>query len=199
MDECSLLFMSVHVLTCYFKPKMDQELRASIQTMAWYLHTIFKTAANSRVIVMGDFNSHIKEVQALLARYKLQPSFSPQQTHSRGNCLDMVFSNIPVSSFEIIPTKISDHKALLVTLDLSVTDKDINVKNPGFYYTQADLRKAMNSADVLKEMKQNYRFEEAASHRFNSFVKKRKKSFKFFVHPPRWFLLKGKADTFSWA
>jgi hypothetical protein len=34
---------------------------------------------------------------------------------------------------------------------------------------------------------------------FKSFVKKRKKSFKFFVHPPKWFLLEGKADTLSWA
>ena len=78
-------------------------------------HCILKKDPAANIIVQGDFNLHLASVTNHLAHMKLKGLFD-QQTHSRGNQLDQVFTNMEVISTEAKNYTNSDHVALLATV-----------------------------------------------------------------------------------
>ena len=65
----------IHVFSCYFPPRKDENTQRSFNTLSWWLKSLLKQVPNSRVIVMGDFNCHLNRVQQLLAGHGIKPTF----------------------------------------------------------------------------------------------------------------------------
>jgi exonuclease III len=49
----------VHIVTCYFPPVKNDEVKMALNDLDWVINSIFRKALNSRVVVMGDFNFHL--------------------------------------------------------------------------------------------------------------------------------------------
>ncbi len=61
----------VHFFTLYLPPRNDDGVRETKRTLIWHLDSVFRTTPNARVVVMGDFNFHLEEMQKQLAKYSL--------------------------------------------------------------------------------------------------------------------------------
>lgn len=90
----------IHILTCYLSPVGEdaKQARVNIQHLKSMVQNIFSVYKNSRVIVMGDFNSRwIPEIAKFLQTHGLVAAIpAGTATHDHGNQLDQVFTNLPI-------------------------------------------------------------------------------------------------------
>ena len=130
----------IHILGVYLTPTMNDEVKKSMNMLDYIIQErIFKNFQNSRIILAGDFNFHLRNVRARLLKLGLQPVFDQSEaTHNRGNQIDQIFTNIPVAGKDIVEMDpvLTDHKQLLTKLRVTIHPNDLNLQNPPLKCTQ---------------------------------------------------------------
>ncbi|KEJ82467.1 hypothetical protein OXYTRIMIC_631 [Oxytricha trifallax] len=77
------------------------------------------------VIAMGDFNFPIKDLGKTLNKEGLKESIPEGMvTHTRGNQLDQIFSNMQTVSWETRQLSQMDHKLIQVKLKIKLQESD---------------------------------------------------------------------------
>ena len=80
----------------------------------------------------------------------------------------------------------------MLTLKVAVTHKDVDLKNPPTFVSQAEIRRANQLQEVQKMLKEAYDFDAPFVEMAKDFIKPKKKSFRWYEPPPKWFLRRGK-------
>ena len=133
----------VHLLSVYIQPGHAESARENIRLLRWVVsQRILRKDPNSKIVVMGDVNEHMKDL-GFLSDAGLVPVVKYGiATHRDGNRLDQVWTNLSVTHSELIKVDdvTSDHMAIQVDLQIK---SDGNVKRfneSKTFYTQNDIK-----------------------------------------------------------
>ena len=84
---------------------------------------ILKKSPEERILVMGDFNHYLPEVQKNMELMGLKPVID-QATHERGNQLDQIFTNLEVQGAGVYFLEGSDHAMLAAEVRIPPANKE---------------------------------------------------------------------------
>ncbi|KEJ82403.1 hypothetical protein OXYTRIMIC_806 [Oxytricha trifallax] len=91
---------------------------------------------------MGDFNFHIKDLGKRLNKEGLKESIPEGVvTHTRGNQLDQIFSNVETVSWETSQLSQTDHKLIQVKLKIKYQESDLKLSDRERTIRISDVRK----------------------------------------------------------
>ena len=130
----------------------------NLRQLKWVLYRIFLNDQNSKVVVAGDLNKiGMKQTDFLHNLFKLKAVLSKEQaTHKLGGHLDNIWTNLQVTSTELIGgLKITDPALISVKLRI---DENFNRTLPHktiSFYSGVDIRNTvMNDASIKEILKQ---------------------------------------------
>ncbi|KEJ82967.1 hypothetical protein OXYTRIMIC_243 [Oxytricha trifallax] len=126
----------------YIPPYCNDEVKELQNRLMYMIITLKQKCQKQRIIVMGDFNFHIKELGKRLNTEGLRESIPVGvETHTKGNQLDQIFSNVETASWETCQLKQTDHKLVQVKLKIKFHENDFKLSDREQQIRISDIRK----------------------------------------------------------
>ncbi|KEJ82566.1 hypothetical protein OXYTRIMIC_040 [Oxytricha trifallax] len=137
---------------------------------------------------MGDFNFHLKEIGNRLKQEGLQESIPEGVgTHSKGNQLDQIFSNVESIQWELEQLRLTDQKFVLVSLKIKYQDDDLRLIDKEKTVRITEVRKQCWKTFIEKGKKLSLEDQESPIRRcFQDELEKRVKVKNWYLKPPQW-------------
>ncbi len=147
----------IHVFTVYIPPYKTANERKVLNYLVWMVSGILRKFLNSKIVIMGDFNSYIKDLGEEMQKYNIHqviPDAIP--THNSGRNIDNFFTNIPVLGYGVDDIlSVSDHRPIWIKLSIDIGAADLDMKNPPTFHTQNDVRKALKEEEIKEKLREH--------------------------------------------
>ncbi len=192
----------IHILNCYVPPYKTNAEKKIVNHIVWIVKGIFQKFFNSKVIILGDFNSYISQIAFEMEKFKIfQVIPKALPTHQLGRAIDNFFSNMVVKSYGVddFISSISDHAPIWVELEVTIDEHDLDVGNPPKFVSQGDIRKALQQEEIHELLLQHdYMNGGPVINLIKDQLPERITTRKWYEAPPRYFLYRGRGETDSW-
>ncbi|KEJ82986.1 hypothetical protein OXYTRIMIC_793 [Oxytricha trifallax] len=178
----------VHMITMYIPPYQNDEVKELQNRVISMIRSIKQKCNKQRIIVMGDFNFHLKDFGKRLKKEGLMQSIPEGVgTHTKGNQLDQIFSNAETREWKLDQLRLTDHNLVQVKLVMKFTNNDLKMTDKEKTVRISDVRKQCWKTFI--EEKQDMRPEDLEMpirNCFESKLEKQSKAKNWYQQPPYW-------------
>ncbi|KEJ82655.1 hypothetical protein OXYTRIMIC_759 [Oxytricha trifallax] len=143
-----------------------------------------------RIIVIGDFNFHIKDLGKRSNRQGLKESIPEGvETHTKGNQLDKIFTNTQSVKWETSQLRLTDHKLVQVILKINYQDDDLKLADRERTIRVTDIRKQCWKTFIEEGRELSLKdLDNPIQKCFEDKIEKQVKGKNWYQQPPEWFL-----------